>query len=158
MNQLWLRGLGYHPASPKFWPTHLVSFTRRRALRGSYAPPVLATFSGCSVGICWQVFHIGTGKPTRKTQNIYPQNSSSQVASNPLGDHFRTQKWVLKWNLQGGLRTQNFWQLFRFWVLKWVLKWYLPPIKKSFKIIQNLIYSMMHSCIMRQTLQHLHFL
>ena len=29
-------------------------------------------------------------------------NVSSQVAWNPLGDHFRTQKWFLKWNLPGG--------------------------------------------------------
>jgi positive regulator of sigma E activity len=31
---------------------------------------------------------------------------------------------------RGGLRTQNVWQLFRFWVLKWVLQWYLL---KTFK-------------------------
>ena len=67
--------------------------------------------------------------------------TSSQVASNPLRDHFRTQKIVSKMEFtRGGLRTQKFWQLFRFWVLKWVLKWYLPPLEKTLKIIQNLIY------------------
>ena len=82
--------------------------------------------------------------------------ASSQVASNPLGDHFRTQIWVLKWNLQGGVLEPNFfWPLFRFWVLKWVLKWYLPPLKNHEKHPKL---DILDDALMRQTLQHLHFL
>ena len=59
---------------------------------------------------------------------------SSQVASYPPRDHFRSQKWFLKWNLQRGVLEPNFcFQLFRFWVLKWVLKWYFPLLKNMFK-------------------------
>ena len=73
--------------------------------------------------------------------------TSSQVASNPLGDHFRTQIWVLKWNLQGGSYNLKWLAAIPFLGSKMGSEMVSSTLKKIMKNIQNLIYLMMHSCV-----------
>lgn len=76
MNQLWLRGLGYHPASRKILThTPCVFYTGVVPWEDRMHRPSWPRFPGVPWNSCWQVFHRNYQKPTRKTQNIYPQNS-----------------------------------------------------------------------------------